>query len=59
MRIMKKKITFQQMSLIFDPIEPNHFIIIMELENGKAVGYYSVKVPKIFQEFKMNPFLLN
>ena len=56
---MKKKITFQQMSLIFDPIEPNHFIIIMELENGKAVGYYSVKVPKIFQEFKMNPFLLN
>jgi len=56
---MKKKITFQQMSLIFEPIEPNQFIIIMELEDGKAVGYYSVKVPKTFPEYKLNPFLLN
>jgi hypothetical protein len=54
-----KKIEFIQLSPIFWTDIPNLNIVIEELEDGKTIGYFTVKVPKTFPEYKLNPFLLN
>jgi len=56
---MKKKFRFKQLPLAIRPNEPLQYIVIKEFQDGKPVGYGTVKVPKPFLKYPLNPYLMN
>lgn len=53
------KIEFKQSPSIVRPEEPYQYLFLKEVHNGKTVGLARVLIPKPFNEYPRNPYLMN
>lgn len=56
---MKKKKWFIQEYLCIDFESPDRYIIIIEVEDDIPLTSLVVKIPKIYPQFPINPYIVN